>query len=388
MRAKSGNNTVNLKLRMGSAAFAYRGYNVTNLGKSPELLAHKIYGPIVRKALQEASEVCADILKRPVNLIERVEQRLPSSLDTFADDAGMIVAIEIAQIRVLEEIFEVPVRQARVAMGYSLGELPALDLAGVFKINDLSPILLELSNDCAELARNVSMGVLFTRGQSIELADVRRLCLRISAEDKGLIAPSTQLAPNAVLLLGEHDTIDRFQAAMIDFFPERMILRRNQHKWPPLHTPILWQRNISNRTALRLARLPGGFQAPAPTVISCVTGKADYNDYNARDILTQWVDHPQLLWDALYETMNSGVDLIVHVGPEPNMIPDTLNRIATNVKSQVGANFFARVGRRVMTSMARRAWLTPLLSSKAAILRAPFIEHVILEDWLLAQSFD
>ena len=34
---------------MDEAAFAFRGYNVTNLGRTPELLEHPAYGPIVEK---------------------------------------------------------------------------------------------------------------------------------------------------------------------------------------------------------------------------------------------------------------------------------------------------------------------------------------------------
>ena len=40
-------------------------------------------------------------------------------------------------------------------------------------------------------------------------------------------------------------------------------------------------------------------------------------------LLEEWTDHPQLLWDAVYETLRAGVDLIVHVGPEPYIMPAT-----------------------------------------------------------------
>jgi hypothetical protein len=35
--------------------------------------------------------------------------------------------------------------------------------------------------------------------------------------------------------------------------------------------------------------------------------------------------------------------------------------------------------------MANRPWLKTLLPSRAALLRAPNIEHIVLEDWLLEQ---
>ncbi|MFI5460046.1 MAG: hypothetical protein ACHRXM_31900, partial [Isosphaerales bacterium] len=42
-----------LKKRITTAAFAFRGYDATNLGRSPELLEHPAYGPVVRAALEQ-----------------------------------------------------------------------------------------------------------------------------------------------------------------------------------------------------------------------------------------------------------------------------------------------------------------------------------------------
>ena len=41
--------------RLDATAFAFRGYNVTNLGRTDELLAHRIYGPLVEAHLREAA---------------------------------------------------------------------------------------------------------------------------------------------------------------------------------------------------------------------------------------------------------------------------------------------------------------------------------------------
>lgn len=382
-----GKNEIPLRQRIGQTAFAFRGYNITNIGRSPELLAHKVYGPIVEDVLRSASELCSDQLKRPIDLVRRVRDQLPTTLDSFAEDASNIVAMEMAQLRILEEIFEVPVRQARLSLGYSVGELPALALGGVFEIEQLSKVLLALATDCAELANDVTMGVVFTKGPGLNFEDVRRLCLKVTSEGKGMIAPSTHLAPNACLVLGQGSTLSRFIEALPDFFPERVMVRRNQHKWPPLHTPLVWQRSVPNRTGVMLSELKGGFQPPSPPVISCVTGKANYNDYNSRDLLNRWVDHPQLLWDALYELIASGVELVIHLGPDPNLIPATFERLTTDITGQLGSGFLTRLGRRMMTQMARRPWLTKVLSQRAALLRVPFIEHIVLEDWLLAQEF-
>ena len=126
--------------------------------------------------------------------------------------------------------------------------------------------------------------------------------------------------------------------------------------------------------------------APQPPILSLVTGTASYNDYNTREILIRWIDHPQRVWDAVYETLQSTVDTVVHVGPQPNLIPATYKRIADNVQAQLSGSSPASLGLRVVSGMARRPWLTSMLPSRTALLRAPFLRHVILEDWLLEQE--
>src|SRR5262245_13662009 len=97
-----------LTKRVGLTAFAFRGYNVTNLGRTAELLAHNHYGPVVDECLIEASQLCAEVLHRRVNLSERVRRGQETvDLTTYAEDVGLIVAVELAQIRLLEKFFRV-----------------------------------------------------------------------------------------------------------------------------------------------------------------------------------------------------------------------------------------------------------------------------------------
>src|SRR5665213_1441464 len=84
------------KDRLLAAAFAFRGYNTTNLGRSPELLAHPWYGATVEKHLRRASELCAENLHRPVDLVARVRERRESTIETFGEDIGLIMAMELA----------------------------------------------------------------------------------------------------------------------------------------------------------------------------------------------------------------------------------------------------------------------------------------------------
>ena len=96
----------NLLAQLGNTAFAFRGYNVSNFGRTPELLAHSIYGSIVEAYLREASQLCADVIKRPVDLVARLRAgRETRGLEEYAEDVALIVAMEIAQVRLLDEFF-------------------------------------------------------------------------------------------------------------------------------------------------------------------------------------------------------------------------------------------------------------------------------------------
>lgn len=375
----------NLLDRLGSTAFAFRGYNVTNLGRSTELLAHAAYGPVLKRFLDEASEISSESMKQKVDLVARVRANQETTLETYHEALALIVAVSLAQLRILEEFFDIRLNRARMIYGYSLGELSAIIAAGVFEMAEALKLPLAIAADCVALAENVTMGVLFSRGPLLDFHEVKRLCLRINAEGQGMIDISSYLAPNTVLLLGQNGTMDRFAKEMHDVFPARVYLRKNHDPWPPVHTSLVWQRNIPNRVGVLAQTLRGGFTKPNPPVFSLVTGKASYTDYNAREILVQWIDHPQRLWDAVYETLATGIETVIHVGPEPNLIPATFNRLRDNVQAQLTGNSLNKFGLRAMARAVRRPWLTAILPSRTALLRAPTVEHIILEDWLLAQ---
>jgi [acyl-carrier-protein] S-malonyltransferase len=374
-------NVETLRNKIGGAAFAFRGYNVTNLGRTDELLAHPLYGPIVKQELDQASQSASRKLGRSVDLLARVRSREETTLETYSDAIALIMGVEQAQIRILREIFDIDFSAAKVAFGYSLGEVAAVVAGGGLSMDASLDVLLEVADDCTSLAPEVTMGVFFSRGEALDVDLMRRLCIEITSQGHGVIAISAYLSPNSVLLLGQGDTVDLFAEHVKKDFEPKTYLRKNEHHWPPLHTPIVWQKNVPDRCGVLMHTLPCATTAPCPPVLSMVTGKASYNDYNMREILHHWIDHPQRLWDVIYETLNLGVETIVHVGPEPNLLPATYRRLSDNVKNQVAGN----VGLRAVQGMANRPWLKTLLPSRAALLRAPNIEHIVLEDWLLEQ---
>jgi [acyl-carrier-protein] S-malonyltransferase len=373
------------KHRIHMTAFAFRGYNVTNLGRSRELLEHAAYGASVARHLNEASELCSASTGRKVDLVARVEQGDEPDLDAYEEAVGLIVAMEMAQISLLEEFHGVVYANARLVYGYSLGELAALACGEEFEMAQALEIPLAMARDCAALAHQVTLGVLFSRGQAIDYDNVQRLCLRVNAEGNGVIGISAILSPNTILLMGQHDTLARFKATMRTLLPDYVHLRPNSNNWPPLHTPIMWERSVPNRSAYLMHTMPGCFTVPHPPVLSLVTGKTSYNDFNTRETLHRWVDHPQRLWDAICGTLATGVETVVHVGPEPNLIPATFKRLSDNITEQTSGSSIGSFSLRAMSGLANRQWLANILPSRTTLLRAPRVQHVILENWLLEQ---
>lgn len=378
---------VDLKGRMASAAFAFRGYDVANLGRSLELLEHETYGPLVERALVHASDLCAEAINAKVDLIAHVREGGKTAIETFPQDVATIVAMEAVQLQLLEEFFDVPIHNAKLSFGYSIGELTALIFSGVFTLDQLLPVPLRLAPDCANLALDTTLGVLFTKGgnHALHHEDVERLCQAISGEGKGLIGPSAYLSPNTALLLGQGDTLDRLEKRIPEFLPPKVILRRNPNKWPPLHSPLVWEKLIPNRAAVSLYHIEGSAKPPSPPIVSSVTGEASYDGLNTRDLLIKWTDHPQRLWDVIDTTLSMGVETVIHVGPAPSLIAATFARLSNNVSRQMGNGnkYLHMLGRGLVTELNRHSWLARLLPSRTALLRAPYLVHVNLEDWLL-----
>ncbi|MBW3600000.1 MAG: ACP S-malonyltransferase [Planctomycetes bacterium] len=394
-----------LKARLPATAFAFRGYNVTNLGRSAELLEHPQYGPVVEEHLAAASELATRVMgqtgevrrsfamsllparfaRRPpvrsIDLVSRVRNREETTLDSYADAVALIVAMELAQIELLRRFFDVELAEAKLQFGFSLGEIAANIAGGVLSLEAIR-VPLSLADDCVRLAQDLTLGVVFCRRKPLPMEHVRRLCVRVNQEGRGIIGVSAVLSPNSVLVMGQQDTLDRLKAELDKVADDRVFLRKNEHPWPPLHTPIVWEKAIPNRAAMLMLTLDGGTTPPKPPIVSLVTGKTSYNDYNARDLLHRWTDHPQLLWDAVYETLSQGVEVVVHAGPTPNIIPATFNRLRENVEAQMKAS----LGLRAMSGIVTRPWLKSLAPTRTALLRAPLVQHVILEDWLLENA--
>ena len=370
---------MNLKELLPESALAFRGYNVTNLGRTHDLLMHKDYGPVVSDFLSQGSAVCAEVVQRPVDLVSRVERQEEPSLEEYAESIALIVAMEQAQLELLSRFHDADYRTAQVSVGFSLGEISALVAGGVYTMRDALQIPLHMSADCVKLAHDTKMGVVFSRGEEIPRDRVRGLCQELNRAGSGVIGVSTYISPNSFLVLGSGDTLQRFRSRLKELTPRRLTMRPNEHRWPPLHTPLVWQYNVPNRASVMLHTLPGGDSVPVPDILSMVTGQRSYDALNSRELIAQWIDHPQMLWEVVNELLVSGVETLIHIGPQPNIIPATFERLATNVEAQTKASRRMRAA----SVVARRRWLQALLPKRAALLRAPLVRHVVLEDWLM-----
>ena len=371
-----------LQSLLPATALAFRGYNVTNLGRTAELLSQAAYEPTMLRHLRLVGEAASDLLHRPVDLVARIRAGEETNLETYGDAVALIIAVEAAQLDLLQQCFGIDYRAARFSFGFSLGEIAALAAGGIIDAVSAMQTPLLLAGDCVALAADVTLGILFTRSRELIVDDISRLCLHINQQGRGVLGISAHLAPNSLLLMGQGDTLDRFLALAQSALNLRLHLRKNDSRWPPLHTPITWQRQIPNRAAEYMHTLPITLAKPQPKVFSLVTGDYSYTPTNARELLYRWVDHPQRMWDAVYETLSSGVKTVIHVGPDPNIIPATFRRLSDDVVSQTQESRSLRA----LSAAVRRQWLRRLLPQRAALLRAPYVEHIILEDWLLEQA--
>ena len=367
----------------GATVFAFRGYNVANLGRTAELLEHPQFSERMQRRLSEASAMCSEFLRRRIDLESRVRNSEETNLGCFDEAVALILAAELAQIDVLQDCIGVDLEDAKFAFGYSLGEIAALIAAGVFDLEPALEVLMAVAGECAAMAHDVSMGVIFTRDSRLDLSLVMRECSELTAEGSGVIAPSSILSPNGALVLGQGDLVDQLRKRLVEMSDGAIHVRKNQHRWPPLHTPLLWDRGVADRAGALMLRLAGAGKAPSPPVMSLATGGIDYTDYNFRDLLRRWIDHPQQLWEAIEQTLHCGAQTVVHVGPAPNLVPATFRRLSENVAAQTRGHSLRSWG---MWAAQRNRWLASMVSSDACLLRAPQLNHVILEDWLLERT--
>ncbi len=377
-----------LRQQLPRAAFAFRGYNITNLGRTPELWQVEAYRPILEHWLNIGSRVCLQQHGLTTDLVARVVGKLEADLDHYAEAIAMIMAVEFAQIELLETVHGIEYKDAKLVYGYSLGELTAVAANQMISPAQAMEVPIALAHDCATLAHDIKMGILFSRTEAIDERLVARLCEDITSQGQGVIGISAVLSPNTYLVLGQRETLARFKGRMHTSLPESALLKRDPNTWPPLHTPIVRQRHIPDRGSVMMEKMSPTPGLSRPMLFSLATGSPSYQSEPAREILRRWIDHPQRLWDAVVYTLKEDIELVIHVGPGPNVIPATFQRLSDNVRQQLAQMSLTGIGMRAVSNLVNRRWLANLLPNRAALLRAPMVKQVVLEDWLLENAPD
>src|SRR5262245_44007963 len=114
---------LSLHHRLPAMALAFRGYNITNLGRTGELLANRAFGPLVERQLQALSCAASDLLHRRVDFVAQVRAGEETTLETYGEALAFVLGVEDIQIELLREFFQVETHNARFAFGFSLGEV-------------------------------------------------------------------------------------------------------------------------------------------------------------------------------------------------------------------------------------------------------------------------
>src|SRR3954451_25473591 len=112
----------------------------------------------MRRYLARGGEICAEIIRRPVDLVAAVSERREFGLDRYAEAIALIVAADLAQVELLEEFHGVRFPEAKLAYGYSLGELSAVACGGVLQMAEVLSVPVAMAEDAAALANNTVMG--------------------------------------------------------------------------------------------------------------------------------------------------------------------------------------------------------------------------------------
>ena len=84
---------------------------------------------------------------------------------------------------------------------------------------------------------------------------------------------------------------------------------------------------------------------------SCAIGSITRSDYGT----------------PVYETLSSGITTVIHVGPGPNVIPATFNRLSENVTQQMTGRSLGHMGMRAAAGLARRPWLSTMLAQPGRV---------------------
>ena len=225
--------TTDLKARIGTSSLAFRGYDVQNLGRTPELLAHPVYGSTVRRYLDLASAVAADTLHRPFDLAAPVERHEETTLEAFAEDVALIVSMELAQLALLEEFFGIRAQARNRPSATASANWRRSSVAACSRWKNSYRFRSPAPTTAPRASPPRRRWASSSRGPAVLLKDVQDLCTEVSAEGNGMVGVSSYIAPNTILVIGQGDTLSRLEKALPKRLPGKTMLRRSLIRFRP-----------------------------------------------------------------------------------------------------------------------------------------------------------
>ncbi len=212
-------------------------------------------------------------------------------------------------------------------------------------MEQLLPIPLALATDCAELTADTTMGILSTQGRSS--SDRGRAAPLLLDQQPGARADRavdlSLAVPGAAAGSGRHAGSARARDARV---PARRGDAAAQAE--PLASLAYAARvGAQHPQPDRDDDVSHGGRASANrhrTSFPARPALANYDEWNSRAILADWTDHPQRLWDALENTLASGAELVIHVGPEPKLLTTCFDRLSHRIMKQLKMRHLDRLG--------------------------------------------
>ena len=350
LRPRTGISRDDLKKRIATAALVFRGYDLTNLGRAPEFLEHRAYGPVVRAILDSASVLCGDVLGKKVDLAARIlAARTVHARDLrsrYRHDRRHGAGPDPAARRVFRRPGSAGAAELRPQHRRAVGAGRRRHVHdGATPADPAGP-----GDRLRRADRQHHDGDSVDSGRHpLQIEDVQHLCSTISSRGQGLIGPSTYLSPYQVLLLGQGDTLDLLEQEMREYLPAGVTLRRKPNHWPPLHTPLVWERNIPNRTAdddVSHGRRAAQTDAERRLMHhgSGQLRRVEQPGDSGR------LDRSSPVRDAMEHTLASGAELVIHVGPEPKLLTTCFDRLSHKIMKQLKMRHLDRLGSSVIPS--------------------------------------